>query len=192
MIAIIKYSAGNISSVANALGRLGYEYLVTDDPLLLAKADKVILPGVGAAAPAMAYLNERKLNEVIVRLEQPVLGICLGLQLMCRNSDEGGVPCLGIFDAIVRKLPPRGIVPHMGWNNLTKTTGRLFTSLTSEDNVYFVHSYAADICKDTIAVCDYIQPFSAALKSGNFYATQFHPEKSASAGEMVLTNFLSL
>lgn len=192
MIAIVNYNAGNIFSVASSLKRLGYSYRITDDPLLLRQADKVILPGVGAAAMAMACLKEKGLDDIILHLEQPVLGICLGLQLMCRSSEEGDVACLGIFDTIVRKLPPIDLVPHVGWNNLTERSGNLFAGLADRDDVYFVHSYAADLCRDTIAVCDYIQPFSAALHKSNFYATQFHPEKSASVGDRILNNFLSL
>jgi glutamine amidotransferase len=192
MIAIIKYNAGNILSVAHALERLGYEYYITDKPFEIKQADKVILPGVGAAGMAMAYLKEKAMDKMIMNLEQPVLGICLGLQLMCTYSEEGSVNCLGIFDTIVRKLPPKDIVPHMGWNNLQQRSGDLFTDVTNHDDVYFVHSYAADICADTISVCDYIQPFSAALNKRNFYATQFHPEKSAAVGEQILKNFLNL
>jgi glutamine amidotransferase len=192
MIAIIKYNAGNILSVAHALERLGYEYNITDQPSEISQADKVILPGVGAAGMAMAYLKEKAMDKVILSLEQPVLGICLGLQLMCTSSEEGNVNCLGIFDTIVRKLPPKDIIPHMGWNNLQSRIGALFTNITDSDDVYFVHSYVADLCTDTIAICDYIQPFSAAINKRNFYATQFHPEKSAGVGEQILKNFLSL
>lgn len=192
MIAIIKYNAGNILSVAHALNRLGYEYNITDRPSEINRADKVILPGVGAAGMAMAYLKEKAMDKVILSLEQPVLGICLGLQLMCTYSEEGSVNCLGIFDAMVRKLPPKDIVPHMGWNNLQRRSGDLFAGITDRHDVYFVHSYAADIYTDTVAICDYIQPFSAAIHKRNFYATQFHPEKSAAVGEQILKNFLSL
>lgn len=192
MIAIVQYNAGNVLSVANALGRLGYDYLVTDDALQLRQADKVVLPGVGAAGMAMAYLRDRGLDEVITRLEQPVLGICLGLQLMCRYSEEDDTQCLGIFDTVVGKLPPTEPVPHMGWNNLKQTTGPLFAGIANVDDVYFVHSYAAGLCADTIAVCDYTRSFSAALCRKNFYATQFHPEKSAGIGQQILKNFLEL
>jgi glutamine amidotransferase len=192
MIAIVQYNAGNILSVANALGRLGYDYLVTDDLLQLKHADKVILPGVGAAGMAMAYLKERRLDEVIRSLEQPVLGICLGLQLMSSYSEEDDTTCIGIFETVVRKLPPKNLVPHMGWNNLTERNGPLFTGISDADDLYFVHSYAAALSADTIAVCDYILPFSAALGKGNFYATQFHPEKSGDVGGLILQNFLSL
>jgi imidazole glycerol-phosphate synthase subunit HisH len=192
MIAIINYNAGNILSVAHALERLGYEYRITHLASEINRADKVILPGVGAAGMAMAYLKEKVMDKIIMNLEQPVLGICLGLQLMCTYSEEGSVNCLGIFDTIVRKLPPKDIVPHMGWNNLQQNSGGLFTDVSDQDDVYFVHSYAAEICLDTIALCNYIQPFSAALNKRNFYATQFHPEKSAAVGEQILKNFLSL
>lgn len=192
MIAIIKYNAGNILSVAYALERLGYEYNITDQPSEISRADQVILPGVGAAGMAMAYLKEKTMDKIILSLEQPVLGICLGLQLMCTYSEEGSVNCLGIFDTMVRKLPPEDIVPHMGWNNLQHRSGALFKDVADRDDVYFVHSYAADVCDDTTAICDYTQPFSAALNKRNFYATQFHPEKSATVGEQILKNFLSL
>ncbi len=192
MIAIIKYNAGNVQSVANALERLNYECVITDDAAQIKKADKVILPGVGAAGMAMAYLKEQQLDQLILNLEQPVLGVCLGLQLMCKYSEEGDVKCLGVFNTNVRKLPPLELVPHMGWNNLMERKTTLFNNVSNTDDVYFVHSYAADLCGDTIATCHYIQPFSAALNVRNFYATQFHPEKSASVGDRILKNFLSL
>lgn len=192
MIAIIKYNAGNITSVENAVKRLGYTCRVTDDIDEIRQAEKVIFPGVGEARSAMIYLKERGLDEVIQSLHQPVLGICLGLQLMCSHSEEGDTTCFGIFDARVKKFPPGAIVPHMGWNNLTTVQNPLFAGFDNEDTVYFVHSYYAEICPQTIAQCDYIVPFSAAMQRDNFYATQFHPEKSGSVGENILHNFLGL
>jgi glutamine amidotransferase len=192
MIAIIKYNAGNITSVKNAVERLGFECIITDDPIVLHSAEKVILPGVGEASSAMKYLTERKLNEVVRSLDQPVLGICLGLQLLCRHSEEADTDCLGIFDAEVRKFPPTDIVPHMGWDNLTNTSTTLFDGFDTDDTVYFVHSYYAELSQHTIAQCDYILPFSAAMHKDNFFATQFHPEKSAAVGERLLRNFLSM
>jgi len=192
MIAIIKYNAGNTCSVQNALNRLGYENRITDVEEELLKADKVIFPGVGEASTAMSYLKERGLDRVILGLKQPVLGICLGLQLMCERTDEGDTNCLGIFKNKVRKFPNKEIVPHMGWNNFTEVRGTLFNGISQDKDVYFVHSYYADISEQTTAVCDYISPFSAALEKDNFYATQFHPEKSADIGEQILKNFLEL
>ena len=192
MIAIIQYNAGNIRSVQNALDRLGVDSVISDDPEVIRMADKVIFPGVGEASSAMAYLKERQLDKLIRSLEQPVLGICLGQQLLCSYSEENDTDCLGIFEVQVKRFPPQELVPHMGWNNLSKTKGNLFKGFGEADNVYFVHSYYAEICEDTAAVCDYILPFSAALQKDNFYATQFHPEKSADAGALILKNFLSL
>jgi glutamine amidotransferase len=192
MIAIIKYNAGNITSVKNAVERLGFECIITDDPIVLHSAEKVIFPGVGEASSAMKYLSEKKLDEVIRSLDQPVLGICLGLQLLCRHSEEADTDCLGIFDAEVRKFPPTDIVPHMGWDNLTNTSTTLFDGFDTDDTVYFVHSYYAELSQHTIAQCDYILPFSAAMHKDNFFATQFHPEKSAAVGERLLRNFLSM
>ena len=192
MIAVAKYNAGNIRSVQNALQRLGYESVVTDDSELLKNAEKVIFPGVGEASSAMKYLKDKSLDVVIKSLKQPVLGICLGQQLMCAFSEEGNVNCLGIFKTIVKKFPPRDIVPHMGWNNLTNLNGVLFDGVSELDDFYFVHSYYAELCKDTTASCNYIVPFSAALNVNNFYATQFHPEKSGKIGETILQNFLTL
>jgi glutamine amidotransferase len=192
MIAILKYNAGNISSVRNALHRFGTESIVTDDPTLLREADKVIFPGVGEASTAMKYLKDRNLDSVIQQLSQPVLAICLGLQLLCNHSEEGNTDCLGIFNTAVKKFPSTDIVPHMGWNTLSELHSTLFEGISMTDDVYFVHSYHAEICSDTIARCDYILPFSAALKKENFYATQFHPEKSAGIGERILLNFLRL
>lgn len=192
MIAIIKYNAGNIKSVQNALNRLGYESIITDIPSELQKADKVIFPGVGEASSAMQYLREKGLDKTIISLKQPVLGICLGLQLMCRFSEEANTECLGIFDADVKLFPPVDKIPHMGWNNCMTLKGELFYGLTISDDLYFVHSYYADISSETLATCDYIVPFSAAMRKNNFFATQFHPEKSAEKGEIILKNFLEL
>lgn len=192
MIAIIKYNAGNIRSVQNALNRLGYESMITDDPDEIRKASKVIFPGVGEASSAMEYLQERGLDLVIKDLKQPVLGICLGLQLMCKHSEEGNTECLGIFDNNVVKFKGDGLIPHMGWNEHATVEGPLFKNVKLADDVYFVHSYFASVNSNTKAVCDYIQPFSSVLNKDNFYATQFHPEKSAGVGERILKNFLAL
>ena len=192
MIAIIKYNAGNIQSVQNALSRLGYESVITDDKETILSAGKVIFPGVGEASTAMQYLKERKLDEVITSITQPFLGICLGLQLMCKSTEEGNTNCLGIFDAEVKLFPPKEKVPHMGWNSFEQLDGQLFKDVQATDDVYYVHSYYAEQCKETVASCDYIKPFSAALQKDNFYATQFHPEKSAGVGEQILKNFCTL
>jgi len=192
MIAILKYNAGNIKSVQNAIQKLGYDCVVTDDPGVILTADKVILPGVGEASTAMQYLKNKGLDVVIKSITQPVLGICLGLQLMCQYTEEGNTTCLGIFDADVKLFPPREKVPNMGWNNLSNLKGELFTNLSPNDDVYFVHSYYAELNANTIASCNYVQPFSAALQNNNFYATQFHPEKSAGVGAQLLKNFLEL
>lgn len=192
MIAVLEYNAGNIKSVRNALNRLGYNSIITNNPAELARAEKVIIPGVGEAASAMAYLNERNLDSVIRSLRQPVLGICLGLQLMCRFSEEGNTRCLGIFGADVSLFPPVDKIPHMGWNNFMTLKGDLFKGVKTNEDVYYVHSYYAVICPDTSATCEYILPFSAAMQKDNFYAVQFHVEKSASTGEKILKNFLEL
>lgn len=192
MIAIVKYNAGNIKSVQNALSRLWYKSLITDNPDELRSADKVIFPGVGEAGTAMQYLKERGLDVTITSLKQPVLGICLGLQLMCRHSEEGDTTCLGIFDAEVRLFPRVEKIPHMGWQNFFTLKGELFNGIKVTDDLYYVHSYYADISPSTIATCDYILPFSCAMQKDNFYATQFHPEKSAAVGERILKNFLEL
>lgn len=192
MIAIIKYNAGNVTSIKNAINRLGGECIITDDKDKIRNAAKVILPGVGNASPAMKYLREKRLDEIILSLQQPVLGICLGLQLLCSDSEEGETSCLRIFNTSVKKFPSIKKVPHMGWNNFISVSGTLFKNVLSENDVYFVHSYYAEICSRTIAACDYILPFSAALQKDNFYATQFHPEKSADVGETILKNFLEL
>ncbi|WP_435577968.1 imidazole glycerol phosphate synthase subunit HisH [Gilvibacter sp.] len=192
MIAIVKYNAGNIRSVENALKRLGADCVISDDPEVLSAADKLILPGVGEASSAMAYLRERGLDQVIKERTKPTLGICLGLQLFCARSEEGNTECLGIFPEVVKRFPPEEKVPHMGWNELTALKGPLFEGVQANSDVYFVHSFYAESGPDTVAACDYILPFSAALSKGNFYATQFHPEKSADVGEQILANFLKL
>lgn len=192
MIAIIRYNAGNIKSVQNALTRLGFKSIITDDPSELNAADKVIFPGVGEASSAMQYLRSRGLDNTIRSLKQPVLGICLGLQLMCRFSEEANTECLGIFDSDVRLFPPVDKIPHMGWNNFLTVKGQLFKDISTDDDVYYVHSYYAEISACTSATCDYILPFSASMARDNFYATQFHPEKSAAVGEKILKNFLEL
>ena len=196
MIAIIDYDTGNLRSVCNALDRIGAEYVLTDDPETIRSADRVLLPGVGEASSAMAKLQERGLCDVIRSLTVPVLGICIGMQLMCRHSQEGDVDCLGIFDADVRKFqadPEAGVkVPHMGWNALTDMKTGLFDGLKDGDFVYFVHSFAADVCEDSIAVSDNGRRFSAAMRKGNFYGAQFHPEKSGDVGETILRNFMNL
>lgn len=195
MIAIIDYDMGNLCSVENALGRLGCEYVLTSDPEVIRKADKVLLPGVGNAAEAMANLRARGLCEVIRSLRQPVLGICVGLQVMCRDSEEGDVQCLGIFDAHVRRFEPTADakVPHMGWNAIGNLEGKLFKNMQGGGFVYFVHSYYPTLCQDTVATSRHgDRLFSAALRWENFYGTQFHPEKSGEIGEQILKNFVSL
>jgi glutamine amidotransferase len=192
MIAIIDYNAGNISSVQNALNRLGYDSNITRNKNEILNAEKVILPGVGEASSAMSHLKEYDLDTFIKELKQPFLGICLGMQLMCKRSEEGNIECLGIFDTDVKLFPPKEKVPHMGWNDLTELKGDLFKNIKPLDDVYFVHSFYAELCTETSAQCDYILPFSAALQKNNFYATQFHPEKSADVGEQLLKNFLEL
>lgn len=192
MIGIVKYNAGNIRSVENAVKRLGFNCVITDDPGQLEEADKVIFPGVGEASSAMRYLNSNGLAIVIKNLRQPVLGICLGQQLLCNHSEEGDTDCLGIYDADVKRFPDSDIVPHMGWNNLDLKPSKLWNGFTPESDVYFVHGYYVQPQNDTIAICNYILPFAAAMQKDNFYATQFHPEKSGSTGELILQNFLNL
>ncbi|HMO62869.1 MAG TPA: imidazole glycerol phosphate synthase subunit HisH [Ferruginibacter sp.] len=200
MIAIIKYNAGNVQSVQYALQRLGVQSVVTDDAAVITSADKVVFPGVGHAAPAMQYLKERQLDKLIVSLQQPVLGICLGLQLMCTHSEEGDTACLGIFDEQVRRFNPEPVqggntvfkVPQIGWNTIYDYASVLFSNLPNPAYVYAVHSYYAALGSDTAATTNYIQPYSAALQKNNFYAVQFHPEKSGAAGETILKNFISI
>ncbi|MBQ8009531.1 MAG: imidazole glycerol phosphate synthase subunit HisH [Bacteroidaceae bacterium] len=197
-IAIIDYNAGNIRSVENALRRLGVEPVITADKQLISEADKVIFPGVGEAATTMSFLRHENMDTLIKGLKQPVLGICLGMQLMCKHSEEGDTNCLGIFDAEVRQFVSQrheDKVPHMGWNTLydmkADNYGKsLFMDVAEEAYVYFVHSYYVPVGDYTAATTDYILPFSAAIQQDNFYATQFHPEKSGSVGEQILKNFL--
>ena len=197
-IVIIKYNAGNIESVNNALNRLGINAEITADHEKIRKADKVIFPGVGEASTTMEYLRSHGLDKLIISLKQPVLGICLGLQLMCSFSEENNTTCLGIFnEKVIRFLPEPGKefitkVPHMGWNAITNLKSGLFSDDIENQYVYFVHSYFAGIGEHTIATCNYINPFSAALQKDNFYATQFHPEKSGTVGAQILKNFINL
>lgn len=191
-IVIIKYNAGNIHSVRLALERLGIKPKVSDDPLEILKADKIIFPGVGEARSAKLYLKDNKLDELIVQLKQPVLGICLGLQLMCAHSEENDTDCFNIFPAKVKRFPPQDKVPHMGWNTLTNLEGPLFHGVKENSYAYFVHSYYAEQSPDAIAQTNYIIPFSSALQNDNFFAVQFHPEKSAAVGEQILKNFIEL
>jgi glutamine amidotransferase len=197
-IVIIKYNAGNIESVNNALNRLGVNAEITADPGKIRNADKVIFPGVGEASTTMEYLRRHKLDELIVSLRQPVLGICLGLQLMCSHSEEGDTTCLGIFDEKVKRFIPKPgeefitKVPHMGWNAIYNLKSELFSNKLENEYVYFVHSFYAGLGEHTSATCNYIEPFSAALQKDNFFATQFHPEKSGKIGAEILQNFLKI
>ncbi len=189
-LAIVKYNAGNVESVLNTLNRIGIEPVLTDNPEELKSADKVLFPGVGQAASAMAYLRDKKLDIVLRSLTQPFLGICFGMQLMCNHSEEGDVDCLGIFDVAIKKFPPMGKVPHMGWNTITDFKSPLLKGIAENEYMYFVHSYYAEICAETSAKCNYIIPFSAGLQKDNFHAFQFHPEKSGTIGEQIIRNFV--
>jgi len=195
-IVIIKYNAGNIRSVLFALERIGAEAQVTDEPDLILSADKIIFPGVGEARSAMNYLRERKLDLLIQNLQQPVLGVCLGMQLLCEHSEENDTVCLGIFSEAVKKFIPLEDeplkVPQMGWNNIYDLKSPLFAGITENSYCYFIHGYYAGIGETTIAKTDYVQPYSSALHKKNFYGVQFHPEKSAEAGERILKNFIQL
>lgn len=194
-VAVVKYNAGNIYSVIHALQRMGVTPVLTDNPQKLMTADKVLFPGQGEASNAMQYLRQHGLDRVIKDLKQPILGICIGQQLMCRHSEEGDVDTLGIFDVPVLRFRPtlhEDKVPHMGWNQLEKLRSPLMQNIEEGEYAYFVHSYYVPLCEHTIATTQYVAPFSAALQRNNFYATQFHPEKSGSVGERIIQNFLDL
>ncbi|WP_027385354.1 imidazole glycerol phosphate synthase subunit HisH [Chryseobacterium gregarium] len=192
MVAIIKYNGGNVNSVQNALDRLKTKSIITNDPEVIKNADKVIFPGVGEASSTMKVLKERGLDLLIPALQQPVLGICLGMQLMCAGNEEGNTVGMGIFDIQVKKFPADHIVPHMGWNTLSDFKSNLFSDSKEEHDVYFVHSFYCELSEYTTSVCNYILPFSASLQKGNFHAMQFHPEKSGSTGSRLLHNFLNI
>jgi glutamine amidotransferase len=192
MIAIIKYNGGNVNSVQNALDRLQTESVITDDFEIVQKADKVIFPGVGEASSTMKNLKEKGFNDLIPTLTQPVLGICLGMQLMCRNNEEGNTTGMGIFDINIKKFPPENLVPHMGWNTISGFKSSVFSGVEEKSDVYFVHSFYCELSEYTTSVCDYILPFSASLQKDNFFAMQFHPEKSGRIGNELLKNFLKL
>lgn len=194
-VAIIKYNAGNIYSVVNALRRLGVEPTVTDNAEQIMSADHILFPGQGEASSTMAYLKERNLDRLIKELTQPVLGICIGQQLLCRHSEEGDTQCIGVFPVDVKRFLPQrheDKVPAMGWNNITGLRSPLFKGMNDREFVYFVHSYYVPVCDFTAAKADYITPFSAALNKDNFFTTQFHPEKSGAAGEKIIRNFLEI
>ncbi len=194
MIAVVDYDTGNLCSVKEALRRAGAPYVLTADPATLRAADRVLLPGVGEASSAMGKLRERGLDALLPTLTCPVLGICIGMQLMCLSSEEGQVDCMGIFGTRVRRLPQgSGLkVPHVGWDSLSQLRSPLLAGIAEGSYIYYVHSYAADLCEETAAVTDYGRPFSAALARDNFFGTQFHPEKSGSIGDAILKNFLAL
>ena len=194
-VAIVKYNAGNVYSVVNALRRMGIDPLLTDDAEALRKADRVFFPGQGHAGEAMEYLKARRLDEVIRDLKQPVFGICVDQQLLCKHSEEGDTDCIGIFDEEVKRFQPKNHedkVPCMGWNQLYDIKSPLFNGLDDGDYVYFVHSFFVPVCAETIATADYILPYSASMQKDNFYTCQFHPEKSGKVGERILKNFLEL
>lgn len=193
-VAVLQYNAGNVQSVLYALNRLGIEGILTDSAEILESADKVIFPGVGEAGSAMKYLRQKGLDQVIKKLKNPVLGICLGLQLLCKHSQESNTDCLGIFDLNVKLFPqtPDHKVPHVGWNTIYGFKDKIFEEISEKDYVYYVHSYYAELGKETIAKTDYTLPFSAALQKDNFWAMQFHPEKSGKVGEKLLRAFLDI
>jgi len=190
-VVVIKYNAGNIRSVLFALERIGVDAIVTDDHDEIRSADRVIFPGVGEASSAMKYLKEKGLDTLISSLKQPVLGICLGMQLMCKHSEENDTECLGIFDQTVRLFPQDGFkIPQIGWNNITHLKTNLFKGVSEDAYMYFVHSYYVEKCDNAIALTDYISEYSSAVQKDNFYAVQFHPEKSGEAGQLILENFI--
>jgi len=195
MITIVDYGVGNLRSVKNALGRLGAEYILTSDPELVSSAEKILLPGVGNAAEAMANIRACGLVPAIKQFRKPLLGICIGMQILCRHSDEGDTDCIGLFDTDVTRFDASDAslkVPHMGWNRIDNLSSRLFKNIDEGSYLYFVHSYRPGICRDTIATTEYGGMFSSALKYENFYGTQFHPEKSGDIGERIIKNFLAL
>jgi len=190
-VVIIKYNAGNIRSVLFALERIGVNAIVTDDHDEIRSADRVIFPGVGEASSAMNYLKQKGLDKLICSLVQPVLGICLGMQLMCAHSEENDTPCLGIFDEKVKRFPDAGYkIPQIGWNNITQLKTYLFNDVAENAYMYFVHGYYVEACKSAIATTNYITEYSSALQKDNFYAVQFHPEKSGEVGQKILENFI--
>ena len=191
-IVIIKYNAGNVQSVLFALEKLGYTAIITDNVEEIRTADKIIFPGVGEASSAMSFLKGKNLDQAIKKLTQPVLGICLGMQLLCSHTEEGDVDCLGIFDVDVKKFRTDLKIPHIGWNLVENNGEQLFSGINIEPHCYFVHSYYADICEETTAITEYDNRFSSALQKDNFYGVQFHPEKSSEPGEQILKNFLLL
>ncbi len=191
-VVIIKYNAGNVQSLEFALNRLGIDPLVTDDHEEIQQADKIIFPGQGEAHSAMNYLKDKKLDRVLTQLRQPVLGICLGMQLMCSHTEENDTTCLGIMDVKVKRFEGSFKIPHMGWNNITQLSGVLFAEIKEQDYLYFAHSYYVNICEQTMAQAKYGNNFSVALQKNNFYAIQPHPEKSADCGIQILDNFLKI
>jgi len=191
-VVIIKYNAGNVQSLEFALNRLGIDPLITDDREEIQRADKIIFPGQGEASSAMKYLKNKKLDQVLINLRQPVLGICLGMQLMCDQTEENNTRCLGIIEVKVKRFEGSLKVPHVGWNNIAKLLGPLFSKIKEQDYLYFVHSYYVNVCDQTIAQADYGGIFSVALQKNNFYAIQPHPEKSSDSGIQILDNFLKI
>lgn len=191
-VVIVKYNAGNIRSVFYALKRQGIDAIISGDANEISTADKVIFPGVGEASSAMQFLRNNNLDKLIISLKQPVLGVCLGMQLMCESSEEGTTKCLGIFNTSVKRFVGAEKVPHVGWNSISDLQGNLFAGIPNESNVYFVHSYYAELCQEEIAQSNYINSFASTLHKNNFYGVQFHPEKSGKIGDRIISNFLNL